>query len=180
MLIIPATEYVRSESESFGDVEALLEGCVFHVTRREYWPAIQRTGAILPNIDGSLATTFGSSKNSFFRNRGCVSVFDYREPPDEEIIDCRRRCYPFQPAAPGGKGITLLVLNSSLHEHLQPWTLWQDEKAYEEMIVPRVELGHIGPISLNLVDHIMHLRRIEDPNSFTAMLRAAHEQVTAG
>ncbi|MCS3360017.1 hypothetical protein NYL07_09160, partial [Xanthomonas translucens pv. translucens] len=146
MPIIPATKYIRSESESFGDVEALLEGCVFHVTRREYWPAIQRAGAVFPNIDGSLASSFGSSANSFFRNRGCVSVFDYRESPDEEIVDFRRRCYPFQPAAPGNEGITVLVLNTSLHEHLQPWTRWQDEKAYGEMIVPRVEAGHIGQI----------------------------------
>ncbi|RFF54380.1 hypothetical protein D0A36_19785 [Xanthomonas campestris] len=65
----------------------------------------------------------------------------------------------------------MLVLNPLLHEHLQPWTLWQDEKAYEEMIVPRVEVGHIGPIPLKFVDHIMHLRRIEDPNSLAAMLR---------
>lgn len=180
MQTITAMEFTRSESESFADVEALLEGCVFHVTRREYWPVIQRSGTVLPNNDGDLPTTFGSSTNSFFRNRGCISVFDYRAPPDGEIIDFRRRCYPFQPASPGGEGIVVLILNPSVHERLLPWTLWQDEKAYTEMVVPYVEAGHVGPLSLHLVDRVIYMRRTEDPNSLAAMLRASCDQRAMG
>jgi len=175
MKYLNQTEYIRSESDSLADVEALLEGSVFHVTKRAYWPAIQRSGAILPNSDGALETTFGSSRNSFFRNRGCVSVFDYRGEIDEEVIDCRRRCYPFQPALPGSDGIVVLFLNAVIHEHLLLWKLWQNEEAYGEMIVPRVEAGHLGPISLQLVDRAIFIRRTEDSQSLAAMLRAARD-----
>jgi len=76
--MIVETEIDRLESESFADIEATLEGRVFDVTLREFFSRILVAGVIVPNQDGALPTTFGSSANSFFRNRGCVSVFDFR------------------------------------------------------------------------------------------------------
>lgn len=165
------SEFSRLESESLVDIEAILEGQVFHVTKRDYWPAIAKAGAILPNRDGSLRTTFGSSENSFFRNRDCVSVFDYRLPLDEKIKSFRNRCHPFRPAEPGTDGIAIAVLKSSLYSQLIPWSKWQEQGCLGQMVVPYVEAGHPGPISLDLVTQLLFLRIGEDPSSIMAAYR---------
>ena len=172
ILATAITEYIRSETESLADIECGLEGTVFHVTKRENWPAILATNALVPNQDGRLASSFGS-QNSFFRRLGCVSLFDYRMPPNDSVFDFRRRCYPFQPAEPENEGIAILVLNPAVYPKLIPWTLWKDQKAYGQMVVPYVEVGHLGPISLDLVERMIFLRHTEDPTSMGAVLRRA-------
>lgn len=168
-------KYVRSESESLDDLEASLQGRVFHITRLAYLPSIIDCGEIKPNTDGSLPTTFGFSKNSFFRNRNCVSLFDYRSEPTEEIIGYRLRCYPFRPADPPNGGIAILILKPEAYDNLIPWTLWKEENALGEMVVPYVEAGYPGAIPLDLVEEIISVELNEDPKSLAAQFRKIHE-----
>ena len=167
--------YVRRETEPLDDVEAQLEGRVFHVTRLTYLPSIVECGEIRPNADGALPTTFGSSKNAFFRNRNCVSLFDYRLELTEEIKDFRRRCYPFSPARPPNGAIAILILNPEVCGALIPWTAWKEKEAWSEMVVPHVEAGYPGPLPFRLVSEIISVEITEDPQSFAAMLRKVHE-----
>lgn len=166
-----AKRYVRCETESLDDVRAYLQGRVFHVTRLSYLPSIVECGEIRPNRDGTLQTTFGPSNNAFFRNRNCVSLFDYRPEATEEIEDFRGRCYPFRPAFPPNGGIAILILQPAAYDALIPWTRWKDEKALREMVVPYVEAGYPGPLPLCLVAEIMSLEITEDPKSLAAHLR---------
>jgi hypothetical protein len=168
-------KYVRSETEHLDDIEAQLEGHVFHVTRLAYLQSIIECGEIRPNADGELPTTFGSAKNSFFRNRNCVSLFDYRLAPTGEIKDFRLRCYPFTPARPPNGPIAILILDPEVCSVLIPWTKWKEEKAWSEMIVPYIEAGYPGPLPFRLVEDIISLERKEDPHSYAAMLRKAFE-----
>jgi len=172
-----AKRYVRRETEPLDDVEAYLQGRVFHVTRLTYLPSIVECGEIRPNGDGVLPTTFGSSKNAFFRNRNCVSLFDYRSEPTEEIKDFRWRCYPFRPAFPPNAPIAILILQLEAHDSLIPWTKWKEENALSEMVVPYVEAGYPGPLPLRLVAEIITVEITEDPQSLVAILRKAHETV---
>lgn len=172
----------RKEGVSLADVDAMIEGHVFHVTRFAYWEAISVCGEVRPNTDGQLPSSFGFSDNSYFKNRGCVSLFDYRTPPDDTILDFRRRCHPFQPAKPGGDGIAILVLSKSAHGNLVPWTRCKEENALCEMVVPYVEIGHPGPISFSKIDQVIFLHIEEDPTSFAATLRridADHERTVS-
>jgi hypothetical protein len=89
-----------SEAGLFTAVLPLLEGRVFHVSRLSNLELILACGDIRPNQDGSLEATFGSTANSFFRNRGCVSLFDYRSVAPEELADAAMKCSPTQPATP--------------------------------------------------------------------------------
>ena len=179
MPITEITEICRLETESLADIEANLEGTVFHVTKREYWHAILAAGELLPNQGRSLPTSFGPY-DSFFRNLGCVCVFDYRTRPDDSIVDFRRRCYPFQPASPGNDGIAIFVLNPSVYPRLLPWTLWEEQQAWSQMVVPHVEAGYPGPISLELVDRVIMLRCDEDARSHAAIIRRSMRQENAG
>ena len=168
-------KYVRSETESLDDIEAYLQGKVFHVSRLDYLPSIIKCGEIRVNTDGVLPTTFGFSNNSFFRNRDCVSLFDYRSEPTEEIRSFRLRCYPFRPADPSNEGIAILILQSKVYGNLVPWTLWKEERAFREMVVPHVETGYPGSISLSMVEEIISVEITEDPKSSAAQLRKIHE-----
>jgi len=172
---VQVIEFNRTEEESLADVEAMLEGRVFHVTRRPFWEAIVTSGEIRPNADGCLPTTFGSSSNSFFKNRGCVSIFDYRSPADETIREFRMRCWPFQPAMAGGEGIAVLILKVSTYGNLVPWTKWKEENALREMVVPYVEAGHPGPIPLSEIEQVILLHVAENPTSLSARLRRARD-----
>ena len=143
--------------------------------RLAYLTSIIECGEIRPNADGALPTTFGSSKNAFFRNRNCVSLFDYRLEPTEEIKDFRRRCYPFAPARPPNGPVAVLILNPEVCGVLVPWTKWKEEEAWSEMVVPYVEAGYPGPLPFRLVSEIISVQQTEDPHSYAAMLRRIHE-----
>lgn len=169
-------EIVRLETASKSDIEAMLEGHVFHVTMRAYWASILKTGHLEPNTNNSFPTTFGSSNNSFFRNLGCISVFDYRTPPTEETKEFRYRCYPLQAAKPGTDGIAILILNSSIYDALIPWTKWNEIGDFKQMVVPYVEAGHPGPISTDKIDKVIYVQLEEDPNSLAAILSRSYDQ----
>lgn len=166
--------FVRSESDSLEDLVEALEDRVFHSTRLSYLPSILARGAILP-FSQSGVTAYGYP-NGFFKRRGCVSVFDYRQRPPTDID--RQKCSPFYPAQPGGDGVAILFLSRTAHTCLIPWTVWQEERAYGEMIVPYVEAGYPGAISTRLIDEIFELTLTEDPESHAALLRRALRQNT--
>jgi hypothetical protein len=165
-----------STHQSLADFEASLEGCVFHVTDRAHWSAILSCNAIIPNTGGQLRTTFGFSRNSYFRNRGCVSLFDYRQPPDDEIRFSRSKCWPLQPEARFTSGLTFAFLSDQSYARLIPWTSWSLDGAPQEMIVPHIEVGHPGPIPLELIERVTHLLVDEDPNLPASMLRNARRR----
>ena len=168
-------EIVRLETAPKADIEAMLEGHVFHVTKRAYWEAILKAGRLEPNTDYSFSTTFGSSSNSFFRNLGCISVFDYRTPPTEETEGFRYRCNPLQAAKPGTDGIVIMIFSPSVYAALIPWTKWKERGDLRQMVVPYVEAGHPGPISTDKIDKLIFVRFEEDPNSRAAILRRSRE-----
>ena len=150
-------KFIRCETESLSDIEEYLQGKVFHITLLAYLPSIIKCGEIKTNFDGVLPTTFGGY-NSFFRIRNCVSLFDYRPEPTIEIKEFRYRCYPFQPARTPNGGIAILFLKPRVYDVLVPWTLRNEEKAFNEQIVPHVETGYPGTIP---IDHIKEIISVE-------------------
>jgi len=175
---VDTIDIIRTETAPKDDIEAMLEGHVFHVTKRAYWEVILKTGRLEPNTDYAFPTTFGSSSNSFFRNLGCISVFDYRTPPTEETKDFRYRCYPLQAAAPGTDGIVIMIFNPSIYDALIPWTKWKEQGNLKQMVVPYVEAGHPGPIGTDKIDKLIYIRFEEDPNSLAAILRRSSETIS--
>ena len=169
------TTYVRSETQSLDDIKVYLEGRVFHVTKLEHLPSILKCGEIRANSDGKLPTTFGFSKNAYFRKRNCVSLFDYRAKPTDTIKRFREHCPPFSPASPNNP-IAILILDPAAYNKLIPWTAKRNEdNAHGEMIVPNVETGYPGPLSLRLITEIIKVEINDNPNSLAALVRKAHK-----
>ena len=168
--VVKTTTHVRRETDSLDDISPLLEGRVFHVTKLTHFDAILTEGAIKANGNGALPTTFGYT-GAFFRKRNCVSLFDYRLEPTDQIRDFRMRCPPFQPARPDSDGIAILILKPEVDLALIPWTRWKEENALRDMVVPYVEAGYPGSISIDLIDEVICLKIEEDPKSLSAKLR---------
>ena len=125
----------------------ILEGKVFHVSLTSNWAKIRESGEILSNNENALETTFGSSSNSYFKNKGCVSVFDYRRIHDEKPQKHIHKCRPTRPLV-DGKGITIFILKSEVYGRLMTWENWKNEDL-RQMVVPHVEAGYPCPLPTN-------------------------------
>jgi hypothetical protein len=171
------TRLTINETELAERLLPLLEGRAFHVSELSNLPAILTAGAIQPNTEGTLATTFGHSKNSYFRNRGCVSVFDLRTPPPDENF--LWRCSPFSPAR-DPQGLAIFILSSAACADLLPWTGWKVEQAWGEMIAPYVEAGYRGLLPLTLIDELLEVVVVaDDPDPLIATLLEARRRTGA-
>ena len=145
---------------------------VFHVTRQQYLASILEDGGIRSNESGILPSTFGSSDNSFFRNRGCVSLFDLRHATTEQVRTHLPDCWPFQPAEPGSD-IAIFVVSPAAYDRLIPWDRAKEEGALSEMILPYLESGFPKFLPLELISEIIEVAVLEVPGSVRAQFRNA-------
>ena len=152
----------------------ILDRKVFHVSLTSNWAKISKSGKIIPNIDNTHETTFGSSSNSYFKNKGCVSVFDYRNIHDEEAQKHIHKCCPTRPLL-DGKGITIFILKPETHACLITWKNWKNEDL-RQMIVSYIEAGYPGAISLDSIEEVIFVTMKEDQNSLASALRRAWQK----
>jgi hypothetical protein len=133
----------------------LLVGRVFHVTHLSRLEQILASGEIRSNLDGQFPATFGSG-NSFFRKRGYVSVFDYRSASPEQIDASILKCSPFHVPFSEHK-LVYLFLSTVDHDRLIPWTMWKEEQAWSDKIVPYVEAGYPGSIPITSIEEVLRV-----------------------
>jgi hypothetical protein len=127
-----------------------LVGRAFHVTCS--LPLIRETAEIRPNHDGQLpASPFGST-NSYFRNRGYVSVFDYRFARSDQIDLSLGKCSVLTIARRGS--FACLFLSEAACSRLIPYT---KEQMLLGKVVPHVEGGHPGPIPMSDIEEILQV-----------------------
>lgn len=165
---------VDSIERGFELLRPALKGRVFHVTTQRAWERIQRAGGIAPNSENQLEPGFGSSANSFFRNRGCVSLFDFRTATNEQIDESL--CFPFEIIRPDRPGVVLLI-SPELNSALIDWTEWERTHAWKEMIVPYIECGHPGTIPLTRIDEaiLISVEASAGKDSLEAMIAQSWE-----
>jgi hypothetical protein len=151
-----------------------LIGRVFHVTRLSLLERIVETGAILTNTNGNLDSTFGYP-NSFFRRRGCVSLFDYRFASSEQVDTSISKCSPFH-VPDSNDELAYLFLSSSTYDRLILWTKWKEEQAWSDMIVPYVESGHQGSIPLTSIEEVFKVTIEYPPDPIAEALRKGRDR----
>jgi hypothetical protein len=140
-----------------------LHGRVFHATSRSAWKMIQLTGYVLPKGDGQRRGPFGSY-NAYFRNRDCVSVYDLASPAAEEIEEHLSKCHPITAVKPH-EGAAYLILRPEAVGRLLSWRRCNEERAFAEMVVPYVEAGHPGPISLADIEEAFEVELMDYPEN---------------
>lgn len=141
----------------FEDLKPLISGKVFHATTDENYQAILKSGYVRPNTEDR-QSPFGSTATGFFRRRGCVSVFDYREFGSAAWREHAFKCLPTMPLE-REPVMVLLFVSSAHHASLIPWSLWKEEAAWSERVVPHVEAGFLGQIPLAAIELAMILSR---------------------
>jgi hypothetical protein len=151
----------------------LVRGRVLHITCAANLPSILSDGAISGNADGRWASSFGSSRNGFFRVRNAVSVFDYRSVSDDEFEDAWMKCGPHRALSQCNYRIALLFLASESYKRLISWKLWAKEEAWEQMLVPHVEAGYPAPLPVSDIEEILELRTRYYPSRLERALWAA-------
>ncbi len=137
--------YIKYGSES--ELDQKLKGHVFHVTPTENMPNIEKSKAVLPNLNNERNSLFGNSENGFFRLRGCVSLFDYRKYSSEEWEAHAHKCRPTLLLRQTGS-ISILFLSKNEFPKLVPWIKWKEEKEWSQRVVPHVEIGYSGSVPL--------------------------------
>lgn len=155
------TELNVSNSDLFKTVFPYLSGHVFHVTKLKNLENIVACGEIRVNQNEEFETTFGSTSNSFFRNRGCVSLFDYRNTNTELFEKHAFKCIPTQAASPEN-GIVVFIISENLYPTLISWRLWHNDEAYNQMVLPYFETGYPGSILLSNVTKTIKITVNED------------------
>jgi hypothetical protein len=130
----------------------LLLGRVFHVTTRKACRRILSDGAIKSNEGGNFRFTFPQSKNSYFRKKGCVSVFDLRTVT-QEVLEWELNKFPFLYKE------AFLFLKDSCFERLIPWS----HSPNEEVVIPNVEAGYPGDIPVSLIERVLRVQQEYPP-----------------
>jgi len=145
--------HIKLKSNS--ELDQILKGNVFHVTPTENMLNIEKSKAVLPNLNNKINSLFGNSVNSFFRLRGCVSLFDYREYGSEEWEAHAHKCIPTLPLRQTDS-ISILFLSKNEFPRLVSWEKWKEEEKWSQRVVPHVEVGYPGPIPLRcFTEHLI-------------------------
>ena len=122
-----------------------LEGTVFHATTLEAYNNIRSQGFIVPNSEGLYSSPFGNY-DGYFKKRGCVSFFDYRNTKgvEEQVY----KCLPTN-AFEHSTALVILQLSPDCYGNLVSWEGWKLEGAYSEQIIPYIETGIKGRVAIS-------------------------------
>lgn len=138
-----------------------LWGKVFHVTNEKGFNGIITAHKIMPNIGSHFGNNWGNKNNSYFRNRGCISVCDLKNNQNINEINDALYKYSFYNLSCNGEITYLMVLDESLHHHLITWEACKKEKAYRETVVPYLESGYPCEIPIDRITLIVKIELID-------------------
>lgn len=136
---------------SENDFIKTVSGTIFHCTTEKNFEGVKQDGYLKVNPGNQFQSPFGCY-DSYFRSEGCVSFFDYRDVNSEEWANNAYKCWPLRRLNSSQK-LVLLVLYVNEYSQLIHWTKckpkWEEDRS--KMIVPHVELGFPGNVSLSLI-----------------------------
>lgn len=138
---------------------SLLANHIFHVTKFENIASILAQKKIVASIDNRDQFTFGYSSNSYFKNRNCVSLFDFVNTSEGKIQTQITKCHPIQPLL-NYKAIGIFILKKESYCNIIPWNDWKIEEAYSEMIVPYIEAGYPNQIDITDIAELIIVQKI--------------------
>jgi len=151
-------EFIKVSSEK--ELEKSLIGKIFHVTPIENLDSINKTKGLFPNTELNIKSKFTNTETGYFRNKGCVSFFDYRDHGSKTWKEFANKCRPTQ-ILNRTNGIAVFFLSSDQFNKLIPWTNWKDEEAYSQQIVPHIEIGHKGFVAMSHITKIIVLEQAD-------------------
>lgn len=140
------------------DIEELLPdlcGNVFHVTLWSTLPQIILDRIVRCNNEDR-ESPFGNNNNGFFRLHDCVSLFDYRYCGTTQWHEHVSKCLPTIPLNQN-RSIAILLLKPSCYTKLVTWDKWEQEQCFRQRIVPHIEVGYPGEVSIDKFSKCLHV-----------------------
>lgn len=122
-----------------------LQRRVFHVTTHSAYGEIVRDGAI--KAGGELPTRY---PNAYFRWRGYVSLCDLRFVTDDQVNLALDRWYFLNPEGDRASP-AFLFLYERAFSRLVSWKKQMENRDLDKLVVPYIEAGYPGDISLELI-----------------------------
>lgn len=154
-----------------------LRGRVFHRTSLPNFLNIIATGCISNNQNGEHKKNWAS--NSYFRNRGYVSVCDlHNNKSVRNTNNAALSNYQIFGHEWDGES-AFLFLSSEHYDKLATWHQWEKEKAYSETIVPHLESGFPKKIPLAYISEIWLLKFTDYDPILKAKLDEIHAEAAA-
>ncbi|MGL1932830.1 MAG: hypothetical protein OCC45_13900 [Desulfotalea sp.] len=135
-------------------LEKELIGNVFHVTPIENLKSIKENKGLCPNTKLKYKSLFGNTETGFFRSKGCVSFFDYRDYGSKTWKEHTSKCLPTMILS-RTNGIVIFLLSNELFGDLVPWVKWKEEEAFSKRVVPYIEIGHKGFVSMTHITKVI-------------------------
>ncbi|SFU15542.1 hypothetical protein SAMN05444141_11146 [Pseudovibrio denitrificans] len=142
------------------DLLKVLKDGLWHTTSMKRFWAIMEKKAILPEPDipdrERYNTGNGKKNYPFVRSLGGISLFDFSDFDPEKYSEN----YPMSSwynFVPYPRSRNLAVWIEINRQHASPNLIsttelmdrWNNEKAYGHNVMPHIEAGHIGPISID-------------------------------
>lgn len=133
---------------------ASVSGKIFHVTNTKNIASILADGGLSPNSSLEYESMFGSRSNGFFRLKNCVSFFDYRDYRSKKWDEFAYKCFPTK-GVDKYNSAAILFLCENQHSKLISWDIWKKEEAYAQSILPHIEMGYPGKVSLEHIEEVI-------------------------
>ena len=149
--------FTVTENMTYKKIWPQLKGRVFHRTSLENYCHIVAAGFIDNNQNEKYELNWQS--NSFFRNRGCVSVCDFYNNTKPRLTkDATFQYKIFEQREDKDDKFVFLFLSESEYTNLVRWEKWKEEKAWEETVVPHLESGYPDKIPLSLITDVWFIK----------------------
>lgn len=131
----------------------IISGKVFHLTPYNNYHSICKSENIETNVEKKYECHF--SDNSYGRNTGKVCLFDFRDHI-EMIFDDRWQ-FVFDLENCENK-YTMFFLKEHCYDSLETYSDYLKLNSEYKQIIPFIESWYTGPISINDIDEIIHIK----------------------
>ncbi len=135
-------ELFLNDNQLITKLEPKLKSLPFHVTTPENYEKIIASGFIQNNQKELFPFQFGQSRNSYFKNMGCVSICDFKglESLTENERSLYKSKYPYLNPTKSNQVIHIL-LKESVRQNLISWKGWKTCNDVTQSIVAHFEFG---------------------------------------
>ena len=132
----------------------VLTGEIFHVTSPESAKSILSSRYINPVSFPGIKPKWAGSPKSYFGEMGCVSVCDLTGENAFKVDTSINKYYFLNPK--NESLVVYMIFYPEISADLIPWQSWKENGASNQ-IVPYLEAGHKGPISIEYISRIIEV-----------------------
>lgn len=150
-----------------------LRGRMFHVTSPNAFLGICSEGAILCNTDDRFKTNW--TVNYYFKNQGCLSIVDLVNNTKPRVTR-RKPINDYAVFEQSSPVVVFLFISPRVYPRVIHWKKWKKDRAHGQQIVPELESGVPGRVSIDEIDEAWFIS-LKDRASWSDPLAISTEKL---